>query len=185
MKIYTRTGDAGTTALYRGGRVSKSSKRIEACGTVDELNSSIGLARTGGLPNAVNAILKKVQNDLFVIGADLATPSSAVKPGDQVARLDNGAERFLEEAIDRLEKNLEPIRAFILPGGSPGAAALHLARSICRRAERAVVSLTRGRSVEVNPAILIYLNRLSDFLFVAARFVNLKSGVEDVFWTPR
>jgi cob(I)alamin adenosyltransferase len=180
MKIYTKTGDSGDTALYRGGRVSKDDPRIQACGAVDELNSHLGWLRCQGLPPDLNKLLTRIQNDLFTIGADLATPAEAVRPGDKVARLEGGAELFLEEAIDKMEEKLTPIRRFILPSGKPQATVAHIARAVCRRAERTVVTLARQKSVA--EPVLVYLNRLSDFLFVMARYINDQAGVPDEFW---
>jgi len=180
MKIYTKTGDTGETGLYRGGRVPKDSLRIASYGTVDELNSQLGWVRTLPIGEEAERLLHRIQNDLFVIGADLATPEEAVKPGDNVTRLQTGAQVFLEEAIDLMEARLEPQRVFILPGGSPAAAAIHVARTICRRAERGVVSL--ARTEVISPDVVIYLNRLSDFLFVLARDQNRLAGVNDVPW---
>jgi len=183
MKIYTRAGDEGETGLYRGGRIPKDSPRIAAYGTIDELNSVLGWVRSLGIDADSDALLARIQHDLFIIGADLSTPVEAVKPGDQVMRLAYGAESFLEAAIDRLDELLEPLRRFILPGGSEPAAALHVARTICRRAERDVVALARKENV--NPIIVIYLNRLSDFLFTLAREMNRQAGRPDVPWESR
>ncbi len=180
MKIYTKTGDSGETGLYRGGRVKKDSARISSYGNVDELNSQIGWIRTLPIGDEADQYLYRIQNDLFVIGADLATPEEAVKLGDNVTRILPDSQLFMEEAIDLMETRLEPQRVFILPGGSPAAAAIHLARTICRRAERGVVSL--ARTEHISPQVVIYLNRLSDFLFVLARDQNRLAGVNDVPW---
>lgn len=180
MKIYTKTGDKGETSLFRGGRVPKYSARVNAYGTVDELNGHIGWVRSLGLPADVDGILHRVQNHLFCIGSDLATPQSAVKEGDKVIRLPENSELFMEEAIDRMETELQPLTNFILPEGSSPAAALHIARSVCRRAERLVVELAREEPVSDH--VLKYLNRLSDMLFVMARYVNHVAGSEDVKW---
>jgi cob(I)alamin adenosyltransferase len=180
MKIYTKTGDAGQTGLYRGGRVSKNSPRVEAYGTVDELNSYIGWIRSMELDPEYDAILKSIQNHLFTIGADLSTPAESVKTGDKVIRLEPNAQEYLEVAIDRMEDDLKPLAQFILPGGTPLASAIHIARSVCRRAERRVVGLASRESI--NLGVVIYLNRLSDFLFVLARHVNHCSGAGDVAW---
>lgn len=180
MKIYTKTGDAGDTGLYRGGRVPKDAPRINAYGTVDELNSQIGWVRTLALDSETDALLGRVQNDLFVIGADLSTPPEAVNEGDVVMRLPAEAQHYLEESIDRIEAVLTPLRQFIIPGGSSEAAGLHVARSICRRAEREVVAL--GRRETVNPAVVVYLNRLSDCLFMLARDQNHRQGRDDIPW---
>lgn len=177
MKIYTRGGDRGETGLLGGGRVRKDDPRTEAYGTVDELNSWIGLARTEPLPAPVEAILAPVQNQLFRLGAQL----SASKPGTQQPAIETAHVETLETAIDAADAELPPLEQFILPGGTRGAALLHLARCVCRRAERRVVSL-----VQQEPAIgtlpIAYLNRLSDLLFVLARQVNFRAGQADVPW---
>jgi len=170
MKIYTRTGDLGHTSLFGGSRVPKNDARIEAYGTVDELNSFIGLARTAELPQSIDDVLQQVQNDLFEIGAHLSSPGSSRFPGVDTARI-----TALEQAIDAMESELAPLTTFILPGGAPAAAQLHVARTVCRRAERCVVALQEDTTIA-------YLNRLSDYLFVAARFANLRAGREDVPW---
>jgi cob(I)alamin adenosyltransferase len=176
-RIYTRTGDDGTTGLIGGRRVSKDDLRIEAYGSVDELNSVVGLARSHALPGAVEEILARVQDDLFTIGARLATPgSSAAGPGFAALTADSVVS--LERAIDRCEAELPPLRQFVLPGGAPAGALLHMARTVARRAERGCVALARTDSVASE--VLSYLNRLSDLLFVLARFVNLKSGIAEV-----
>ena len=182
LKIYTKKGDEGQTSLYRGGKVSKDSRRVKAYGAVDELSSFMGLAITYDLSAQVADALLRVQNDLFIIGADLATPEASVKSGDRVSRLEQNAEMFLEEAIDLMEADLPELKNFILPGGTRAAATLHTARSVCRRAEREVVTIAQEE--EVNPAVLRYLNRLSDYLFVAARWVNWKEGEGDVNVQP-
>lgn len=181
MKIYTRTGDAGETGLWGGLRVPKDALRVQAYGSVDETNAAVGVARaTAALSPVLDQILELVQNDLFVVGADLATPGEAAN----VPRLGPEAAERLERAIDQLEAELEPLRQFILPGGTPAAAQLHLARTVCRRAERWCVTLTHAEPV--NPHVLTYLNRLSDLLFVLARSANAQAGVADVPWrSPR
>jgi cob(I)alamin adenosyltransferase len=180
VKIYTRTGDNGETGLWGGLRVPKDAPRVQAYGTVDECNAAIGVARAAGVGAELDALLARVQNDLFVVGADLATPGEAAN----IPRIDQEAVQALEQAIDELEARLKPLRQFILPGGSLSAAYLHLARTICRRAERWVVALSH--SEPVNPQVAVYLNRLSDLLFVAARFANANAGVPDVPWeSPR
>jgi cob(I)alamin adenosyltransferase len=176
MKIYTKTGDAGETGLWGGLRVLKDSARVQAYGTVDECNAAIGVARVGGPPAQLDTILAQIQNQLFVVGADLATPGAAAS----IPRIDAGTIAFLETTIDALEAELEPLKQFILPGGTPAAAHLHLARTICRRAERWVVALAREEAV--GPHVGIYLNRLSDCLFVLARAANAGAGVADVPW---
>lgn len=181
MKIYSRTGDAGDTSLFGGGRVRKSSVRVEAYGTVDELNSLLGLVRTYTLPQPAPEWLETVQNTLFYLGADLAAPNEG-RAGHTV-RLDSAAVATLERAIDTMDEALPPLRNFILPGGTAPAATLHVARTVCRRAERVCVALN---DVEpINPAVLVYLNRLSDFLFTLARWVNLHAGESETKWSVR
>jgi cob(I)alamin adenosyltransferase len=175
MKIYTKTGDAGDTSLFGGHRVSKSDKRIAAYGTVDELNAVIGVVRASGPPPEVEAELERVQSDLFDIGAQLASPGLDRFPGAKEERID-----ALESAIDVLDRDLPPLANFILPGGSPAAAQLHVARTVCRRAERLVVGL--GDSAEATKTSIRYLNRLSDYLFMAARFTNHRAGVHEALW---
>jgi cob(I)alamin adenosyltransferase len=175
MKIYTRTGDQGQTSLFGGARVPKNDARIEAYGTVDELSSQLGLTRTTLVPAEVDAILNQVQFDLFEVGAHLASPGTSRFPGVDPARIEE-----LERAIDAMERELSPLTTFILPGGSSGAAHLHVGRTVCRRAERLVVALQDDS--EATTSTIRYLNRLSDYLFVAARFANQRAGVEDVPW---
>ncbi|HLK24492.1 MAG TPA: cob(I)yrinic acid a,c-diamide adenosyltransferase [Caulobacteraceae bacterium] len=179
-RIYTRVGDKGRTRLASGAPVSKTDLRVEAYGTVDELNAFIGSARLalGGV-GLVDAMLARAQNDLFDLGADLATP---VRNEGDLRILDSQVER-LEHEIDQLNAELEPLTSFVLPGGAPGAAALHVARTVCRRAERRSVALAEAEGEAVGAAALKYLNRLSDLLFVAARYVNGK-GADDVLWRP-
>jgi cob(I)alamin adenosyltransferase len=181
MKIYTKTGDAGSTGLFGGGRVPKDDIRVMAYGDVDELNAVIGMARSIEMMPRIDEVLVPVQRDLFAIGALLATPD-LVKMGDHLAkaRIDESRIRELEQAIDDGESELEPLRAFILPGGTPKAAALHVARTVCRRAERHVVSLQH--EVELPPLAVIYLNRLSDLLFTLARLANRRAGAGEVTW---
>jgi cob(I)alamin adenosyltransferase len=182
MKIYTKTGDGGTTGLFGGARVDKDDERVEAYGTVDEINAVLGTARAAHPPTELDALLERVQADLFVVGAELATvPGKEDKLPMQLVSAED-CER-LERAIDSMEARLSPLKTFILPGGSPAAAALHHARTVCRRAERRV--LRASRSATVRPDVLVYLNRLSDFLFVAARQTNQVAGVSDVPWAPR
>ena len=176
MKIYTRTGDHGETSLFGGTRVAKDDARIEAYGTIDELSSHIGVARASGVPAETDRTLDQVQRDLFEIGAHLASPGTSRFPGVDTRRI---AE--LEEAIDAMERELASLTSFILPGGSLLAAQLHVARTVCRRAERLVVALRDDSAATVST--IAYLNRLSDYLFVAARFANRRAGVEDVPWT--
>jgi len=181
VKIYTRTGDAGDTALHGGGRVAKSHARVEAMGGVDELNAALGWAVTqvGASPHRER--LQGLQHELFAIGAELATPR-ATGERSRPATPDIGDERVtaLEAWIDEMDKDLAALRAFVLPGGAPGAAALHLARTVCRRAERSVVRL--AETEEVRPLVVVYLNRLSDLLFTLARWENKRAGVGDVEW---
>ena len=184
-KIYTRTGDAGETALGSGERVSKSSLRIWAYGTVDETNAQIGVARLA-LPASeteVAAMLLRIQNDLFDLGADLCVPDRGDKPAHEPLRITDPQVERLEKEIDRMNAELSPLRSFILPGGSAAAAALHVARTVCRRAERLMVELAADPREPVGAAAIKYVNRLSDFLFVAARFVNDR-GRGDVLWVP-
>jgi cob(I)alamin adenosyltransferase len=182
MKIYTRTGDQGQTGLFGGQRVPKDSLRVHAYGTADECNAVLGVARAAGLDGELDELLAQVQNQLFVVGADLATPGESA----HIPRVGAAEVVFLEQWIDRLEESLEPLRQFILPGGTPAAAQLHLARTTCRRAERWAVSLAHEEGEAVNAQVLVYLNRLSDLLFVAARAANARAGKADVPWaSPR
>ena len=182
-RIYTRTGDGGKTRLATGEAVSKASARVEAYGGVDELNAALGVARlqTGG-DGALDAILARIQNDLFDLGADLATPHRG-KAGAAPLRIMASQVTRLENEIDQLNGTLSPLTSFVLPGGSPAAAALHLARTVCRRAERAAVAFADADGTDTHVQALRYLNRLSDLLFVAARFVNA-GGQGDVLWVP-
>ncbi|TVR09225.1 MAG: cob(I)yrinic acid a,c-diamide adenosyltransferase [Salinarimonadaceae bacterium] len=184
-KIYTRTGDDGATALATGARRPKYDARVEAYGGVDETNAAIGMVRlhTAGEHPDLDAMLGRVQNDLFDLGADLATPDTGETLPYEPLRVTQAQVDRLEGEIDALNASLKPLRSFVLPGGSPAAAALHLARTICRRAERRVVELAHREGEIVSEPALRYLNRLSDFLFVASRFVNLK-GEGDVLWVP-
>ncbi|MCF6368762.1 cob(I)yrinic acid a,c-diamide adenosyltransferase [Rhizobium halophilum] len=181
-KIYTRTGDAGTTALVSGPRRDKHDLRVDAYGTVDETNSTVGLARlhTSSIPKLDN-MLARIQNDLFDLGADLANPQVEENPELPPLRIVDAQVERLETEIDQLNAELEPLRSFVLPGGTPAAAALHLARTVSRRAERLMVELSRRESLGA-PA-LKYINRLSDFFFVAARHAN-DGGRADVLWVP-
>ena len=183
-RIYTRTGDDGTTALGTGERRKKYDLRIAAYGTVDELNAAIGLARLhAAQAPAIDAVLARVQNDLFDLGADLCSPDKGKGPqGARLTVTDLQVGR-LEQEIDAFNANLAPLRSFILPGGAPGAAYLHLARTVCRRAERLVVELADKSGESVSPAVVKYLNRLSDLLFVASRTLN-DNGAQDVLWVP-
>jgi cob(I)alamin adenosyltransferase len=180
MKIYTKTGDAGETGLFGGQRVAKDSLRVHAYGSVDECNAALGLARAAAPDAGLDAILAELQSQLFVVGADLATPGENAN----IPRVGDAEAAQLEGWIDALEAELEPLRQFILPGGTPAAAQLHLARTVCRRAERWTVSLAQEEPI--NPGVLVYLNRLSDLLFVLARAANARAGVGDVPWvSPR
>ncbi len=179
-KIYTRTGDKGDTGLGDGRRVRKYDIRVAAYGTVDEANAAIGLARLHTKGEA-DAALGRIQNDLFDLGADLCTPASPEEKPGEALRISNAQVDRLEHEIDALNARLSPLNSFILPGGSPAAACLHLARTICRRAERQMVEL--ADSENVNPAALTYINRLSDFLFVIGRHVN-NDGETDILWQP-
>ena len=183
-KIYTRTGDDGTTALGSGKRVAKYDLRVEAYGTLDETNAAIGLARlhTRAGHQALDAMLARIQNDLFDLGADLCYPDESKDARGRLQVTDAQVKR-LESEIDALNGELEPLRSFVLPGGSPAASFLHLARTISRRAERLMVALAARKGEPVGAPALRYINRLSDFLFVAARFANDK-GTSDVTWVP-
>lgn len=182
MKIYTKTGDDGTTGLFGGGRVAKNGPRIEAYGEVDELNTHIGFARTiAEVPSDVDELLARIQRELFVLGADLATPVEKKRKNLEIPRVTSGSVTCLEEEIDRFEGELPPLRSFILPGGGSLGAALHVARTVCRRSERRVVAL-REVEPEVGEDTVRYLNRLSDLLFVLARVVNHRSGLPEEEW---
>ena len=185
-KIYTRTGDAGTTALGTGERVSKHSPRIAAYGTVDETNALIGVARVhvaGSHPD-LDAMLGRIQNDLFDLGADLCAPEREdAAPKRERLRVSDAQIKRLEGEIDIMNAELTPLRSFVLPGGSAAAAALHVARTVCRRAERAMVELAGLPDEQVSAPALKYVNRLSDLLFVASRYVN-DLGKSDVLWVP-
>lgn len=182
-KIYTRTGDDGTTGLVDGSRVAKASLRIEAIGKVDEANSAIGLAAAAPSTTDHAGALFRIQNDLFDLGADLATPSADgdFAPSDMVLRIVPAQVDWLEQAIDAFNAQLEPLTSFVLPGGSEAAARTHVARATCRAAERAMVALDAAEAI--NPAALAYINRLSDYLFVLARVQNV-NGSADVHWVP-
>jgi cob(I)alamin adenosyltransferase len=179
-RIYTRTGDQGETSLGDGARVAKDSARVAAYGTVDELNAVLGLLVGMQPPEA--ELLQSIQNDLFDVGSDLCVPAQAdVAAEAKVRRIPASYAERLEREIDRLNGDLEPLRSFVLPGGSPAAGWCHLARTVCRRAERDVVTLSRTETV--NPQVVVYLNRLSDLLFVLARALN-DNGKNDVLWRP-
>jgi cob(I)alamin adenosyltransferase len=183
-KIYTRTGDDGTTALGSGERRKKYDLRIAAYGTLDELNAALGIARlhTAG-DAALDATLARIQNDLFDVGADLTTPGKGRGPGGARLTVTETQVAWLEAEIDRLNEELAPLRSFVLPGGTAAAAYLHLARTLCRRAERLIAELKDKPGESVTPEVLKYVNRLSDLLFVASRHANGK-GARDVLWEP-
>jgi cob(I)alamin adenosyltransferase len=181
-KVYTRTGDDGTTSLGAGQRVPKDSLRVEAYGTVDELNSAVGAAMAVGLDPRLLDALAVIQNELFHLGSDLCV-TEADKAARPVPRIEARHVDRLEKLMDELSEDLAPLENFVLPGGSPGAALLHVARAVCRRAERIVVSLARAEPV--GDQVVVYLNRLSDALFVMARWENRKRGVADVLWDSR
>ncbi|NTJ43615.1 cob(I)yrinic acid a,c-diamide adenosyltransferase [Agrobacterium larrymoorei] len=186
-KIYTRTGDDGTTALVSGPRRNKHDLRIESYGDIDETNSVIGIARLHTTElSELDAMLFRIQNDLFDLGADLATPDDGKPLSYEPLRIIGSQVTRLESEIDALNENLSPLKSFVLPGGSAAAAYLHLARTVARRAERRMVELAHMEGETVSEAALQYVNRLSDFLFVAARFANHagQSGMSDVLWVP-
>lgn len=176
MKIYTKTGDRGETGLFDGTRVAKSDPRVDAYGEVDELNAWLGVVRAAGVEKDVDEMLTRIQRDLFAIGARLADPSAKIAGRVTKAAIEDEAVVRLEGWIDALETELPPLRRFILAGGTPAGAALHLARTVCRRAERRIVALG------AEPAILAYVNRVSDVLFVMARAVNHRAGQTELEW---
>jgi cob(I)alamin adenosyltransferase len=180
VKIYTKAGDAGITGLLGSRRVPKDDRRIEAYGTVDELNAALGLARTSGADAESDQLLHRLQEELFLVGSALADPDPEGPFHETITRAH--AERW-EAEIDRLEAELPPLRNFILPGGVPAAAQVHLARTICRRAERVVVGLSRDAAEHVPVDLLVYLNRIGDFLFVLARVINHRAGRDDILWS--
>jgi cob(I)alamin adenosyltransferase len=183
LKIYTKTGDSGSTGLFGGGRVAKSHPRVEAYGDVDELNATIGFARSIEQMPRIDEVLVPIQRDLFAIGALLATPDrEKMQQHLTKARIDDQRVAELEHAIDDGDRELEPLRAFIVPGGTPKAAALHIARTVCRRAERRVVALNELEPEGMPPLVIIYLNRLSDLLFTLARVANHRAGAGEVTW---
>ena len=181
MKIYTRTGDDGTTSLFSGGRVPKHHLRVESYGTTDELNSALGLARAHQPSETTDDYLARLQHQLFNLGADLATPLDA--KSSHIVRMDAGTVVWLEESIDRLTAELPPLTAFILPGGSLAAAQIHVGRTICRRAERLVAELRQHEPIGEH--VLPYLNRLSDFLFTLARWENMQAGISEERWSVK
>jgi cob(I)alamin adenosyltransferase len=181
LKIYTKTGDDGQTALFGGGRVEKDHPRVEAYGDVDELNACLGMARSVEMMPRIDEVLVPIQRDLFSIGALLATPDhERMREQLRKARIDEDRIAELERAIDDCEKELDPLTSFILPGGTPKSSALHVARTVCRRAERRVVSLQHD--VGLPELVVIYLNRLSDLLFMLARVANRRAGAGEVTW---
>ena len=181
IRIYTKTGDAGDTGLFGGGRVPKDHARVEAYGDIDELNATLGWVRAAEPMPRIDEIIAPVQRDLFALGALLATPDrDRMRAQLEKARIDDARVRELEHAIDECEAELDPLRSFILPGGTQKAAALHVARTVCRRAERRVVTLRR--SEEVPELVVRYLNRLSDLLFMLARVANRRAGAGEVSW---
>lgn len=179
MKIYTKTGDDGETGLFAGPRVRKYHTRVAAYGEVDETNAAIGMARAANMPDHLNAILERISSELFLLGAELATPDAAAKLKSRIA---SEHIRALEGEIDLLDSKLKPLTNFILPAGTPAAAALHFARCVSRRAERQVVALSDTPGETLSPSVVIYLNRLSDLLFVMAREANRAAGIKDVPW---
>jgi cob(I)alamin adenosyltransferase len=179
VKIYTKTGDAGQTSLFDNSRVSKADPRVDAYGEVDELNACLGAARAAGVDDDIGSVLESMQRELFAVGARLADPASRIADRVAKAAVGDAQIRRLEETIDRLEMELPPLRRFILPGGTAAGSLLHLARTICRRAERRVVGLGEGA---VETEIVVYLNRLSDALFVIARAVNQRAGIPETEW---
>jgi len=181
MKIYTKTGDEGTTGLFGGARVSKSSPRIAAYGDIDELNAVLGVVIAHSQQSIVQSTLRQVQNHLFILGAQLASPN--VDP--KIERVTSAHIDFLERQIDVMTESLPPLTHFILPGGSKTAAHLHLARTVCRRAERNTVHLSQIPGEPVDPWVMMYINRLSDFLFVFSRLVNQLEKVKDIEWIPQ
>ncbi len=179
MKIYTKKGDTGNTSLFGGQTVSKSASRIESYGTVDELNSILGVVRSFGVHPHIDEWLSILQHQLFILGADLATPKNS---NTRIDRISQKEIDFLETCIDQMDEELPSLKNFILPGGTTAAASLHHARTVCRRAERLTVAC--AMEVELSEMTVKYLNRLSDFLFMVGRFENLKSGTGDVDWIP-
>jgi cob(I)alamin adenosyltransferase len=178
MKIYTKTGDNGDTSLFGGKRLPKSTLRIDAYGTVDELNAQLGVVRALNPPDEIESILEQLQNQLFVLGADLATPMDTVSP--KIQRIQQDHIQNLEKIIDQIETQLKPLQSFILPGGQLVGSQMHLARTVCRRAERLVDAL--GRKEDIGKFLLVYLNRLADLLFVLARYANILAGTAETKW---
>jgi cob(I)alamin adenosyltransferase len=183
MKIYTKSGDKGETGLFGGERVSKDSLRIEAYGTVDELNSFIGLAIIESGTEEIKKLLQEIQNTLFVAGSDLSAPDNETNQKHNILRINDKHIKDIETEIDKFESKLDEIRNFILPGGCKSAAILHICRAVCRRAERRVVSL--NNVMKIGNDIIIFLNRLSDLFFVLARYENKTAGIPDIIWNPK
>ncbi len=183
MKIYTRTGDKGETGLFGGGRVSKDHPRVVAYGCTDELNSVLGIARSINDDPDLETTLERLQTELFHLGAELAAAAGHETSLPDSARLAKGSEKWMEDGIDEAFEAMPPMRFFVLPGGTPVAAHLHLARTVCRRAERAVLTLSAAEPVA--PHLILYLNRMSDFLFALARLANHQAGVEEEQWRVR
>ncbi|XXF76782.1 cob(I)yrinic acid a,c-diamide adenosyltransferase [Myxococcaceae bacterium GXIMD 01537] len=181
MKIYTKTGDAGETGLFGGGRVAKDDERVEAYGEMDELNATLGLARSFGLPADLDSLAQRLQDQLFTVGAVLATPAGT-KASAHIPELKPQWAEAMEHAIDTFEAELAPMTHFILPGGTQAASALHLSRTVCRRVERRCVPLLRAGTIP--QTVVVFLNRLSDLLFVMARLANHRAGLPDVKWIP-
>jgi cob(I)alamin adenosyltransferase len=179
VKIYTKTGDTGETSLFDNTRVSKADPRVDAYGEVDEVNACLGAARAAGVDADLSALIESLQRDLFALGARLADPSARIAERVTKATIGAADVERLEGAIDRLEDGLPPLRRFVLPGGSPAGSLLHLARTVCRRAERRVIGLGADA---VEPIVVVYLNRLSDLLFVIARSANHRAGVVETEW---
>ncbi len=180
MKIYTKTGDGGDTALFGGGRIGKEDIRVEAYGQVDELNAVLGMARSESL-YSMDALMQSLQDQLFTVGSVLATPAGS-KAEKAIPKIKAEWITAMEQAIDGFDAQMEPLTSFILPGGTKAASVLHLARTVCRRAERRTVPLMRAG--KIGPEVIVYLNRLSDLLFTMARFANFKASVKDVPWQP-
>lgn len=178
--LYTRSGDEGTTALFGGGRVAKDSPRVEAYGAVDELNAALGVAAAFLPQRRLVSLLQGIQNELLNVGSELASESGKAAAAGQMFKDPEAKIAALEQLIDEYDARVSPLRTFVLPGGTQGAALLHLCRTVCRRAERAVVRLARAE--DVNPAIVVYLNRLSDLLFVLARYANKAARRSDLLW---
>jgi len=183
MKIYTKTGDEGKTSLFGGQRVLKDDLRIESYGTTDELNALIGVVLSESLTAEISELLIQIQNDLFIVGAELATPLETRTEKSIIPELNNKSIELLENAIDEIDEKLPPLKNFILPSGVRSASLLHFARTVCRRAERNVVKL--AKEVELNENVVMYLNRLSDLLFVLARNENIRTSTEEVEWKTR